>query len=149
MWQNVGNFLRLLTDTAEIANEEHSSFIRMALGMLALGLIMVTATLAGIGGSPAIFPICLIFFKMDLQSSIAMTSLYTLVGFIARLVYEVRDTLKDPSRRKINYHVAIIGAPFMSLGAYFGVTFNKLGSKLSIMIGMVLLSLYCLHLTFE
>jgi len=78
-----------------------------------------------------------------------MTSLYTLVGFIARLTYEIKNTFINLSKRKINYHVAIIGAPFMSLGAYFGVTFNKVGSKLSIIIGMVLLSIYCLHLTDE
>jgi len=42
------------------------SSIYVAFGMLALAIIMVTATLAGIGGSPAIFPICLIFFIMDL-----------------------------------------------------------------------------------
>ena len=115
-------------------------------GFLVLALIMILATLGGVGGGVALLPIGLIFFGMDLAHSIAITSLYTFISIMSRLVYDLITTYKDVKKRKINFHLCIISAPMMCLGSFIGVKFNKLAPSIAVLIGMTLILTWTFYL---
>ena len=115
-------------------------------GFIVLALIMVTATLGGVGGGATLLPIGLIFFRMTLPESIAITSLYTFVSIVARLIYDLVTTYSDVKKRKINFHLSIISAPMMCLGSFIGVKFNKLAPSVAVLSGMTIILSWMFYL---
>lgn len=115
-------------------------------GFVVLAIIMVMATLGGVGGGATLLPIGLVFFRMTLPESIAITSLYTFVSIVARLVYDLITTYSDIKKRKINFHLSIISAPMMCLGSFIGVKFNKLAPSVAVLSGMTIILSWMFYL---
>jgi uncharacterized membrane protein YfcA len=113
-----------------------------------LGIILLIATLGGIGGSPAILPLTLIFFQMTMVQGMAHTSLFTFIGMFVRVIYELVSTNKHIPLRKINFHLSIMAAPVSCLGSYIGVKFNVNAPKIVVLTILTLISCYLVYLSF-
>lgn len=116
------------------------------LGLIAIGFIMLLATLAGIGGSAAFFPINLIFYRFSPRSAIAHTAIFALAGCIARFGYELASGYRNPANLRINYHIALTAASPLFLGSFLGVMFNKLVPNVLL---LVLVSLVLCFLIYQ
>lgn len=104
------------------------------IGVLILGIMLLLATLGGIGGSGIIIPVCLIFFRFDPRVAVAHASIFSAIGSVGRIAYEkVREGYNKDSKSMTNYHLILLSGPPSVLGAFIGTTLNKMSSEAVIM----------------
>lgn len=86
---------------------------------------------------------------MGTHDSIAITSLFSFLSMVGRIVYEVVSTWTKPSERRINIHLVIISGPVLFLGSFIGVELNTLIPSSVITIGMMIVSIWSLTLSIK
>lgn len=114
------------------------------LGLLVMALMLVIATLAGVGGNVVILPVCLIFFRFEPKIAIAHTSMFAMVSSLTRVLFEKAEERIINKPALSNYHIAMIAGPPSVLGAFLGTTMNALSPE-TVIIGVALgLQIYLL-----
>lgn len=103
------------------------------LGLFVMTVMLVVATLAGVGGNVVILPVCLIFFRFDPKVAIAHTSLFAMISSLTRVLFEKAEEKITKKPALSNYHIAIIAGPPSVLGAFLGTTMNALSPETVIM----------------
>lgn len=124
--------------------------IMSIIGLVVLALMLVLATLGGVGGNGVIIPVCLIFFRFDPKAAVAHASIFAAIGSIGRIVYEkVTQATKKDSKSLTNYHLILMAGPPSVLGAFIGTTLNKMSSEAVIMILTFIVQVGVVYETFR
>lgn len=105
------------------------------IGLVFLGVMLMLATLAGVGGNGMIIPVCLYFFDFDPKTAVAHASIFAAIGSIGRIAYEksYQYYQGDSSKSLTNYHLILLAGPPAVLGAFVGTTINSLISEAILM----------------
>jgi len=107
-------------------------------GLVVIGIIIFLATLAGTAGNSQLFTIILLFFRLPTEEAVAQTCLFGLVSSAGRLTYELISGRKNPSTKRINFHIVLISAPWIVIGTFIGVNISNFTPE-SVRFGTIML----------
>ena len=93
-------------------------------GLFLIAILMVIATLGGVGGTSSLFPIILIFFQFSPSSAVAHNTLFSFFSVIGRLVLEIVQGIRKKEERRINFHLAFLAFPSIAIGSIIGVNLS-------------------------
>ena len=114
-------------------------------GLFIIALNMIIATLGGVGGTPALFPVILIFFRFSPSSTVAHNTLFSFFSVIGRLVLEILMGIKKKEDRKINFNLAFLAFPSIAIGSVFGANLSYISPEIVLFIGtMIIYPLICM-----
>ena len=122
------------------------------IGLSVLGLMLVIATMGGVGGNVVILPVLLIFFQFDPKVAIGHTSLFSALSGLSRVLYErfqCENEDGEKKKKRVNFHLVLLsGAPAI-LGSFIGANMNKLSPEIIIMATALVLQLFLLFFSFK
>jgi uncharacterized membrane protein YfcA len=120
-------------------------------GLVFLGIMLLLATLAGVGGNGMIIPVCLFFFDFDPKVAVAHASIFAAIGSIGRMAYEksYQHYKGETTKSLTNYHLILLAGPPAVLGAFVGTTINSLISEAILMVVTFLVQMGLVYETFR
>lgn len=99
-------------------------------GTLLISLIMGLCIVAGVGGGTAVVLLIMIFFKFKTKKSIAISGFSILLCSIARFILMINEKHPEKEAVAIDYGLATLIFPIVSVGNFIGVIFNVMAPPL-------------------
>lgn len=97
-------------------------------GCILTFIVLFIANCGGVGGGGALIPVVLVFYGFDMKESIAQSNASILVSSIARYLYNFNKPhpLKEGKGVLVDYNIASLMLPMITVGATIGVMLNKI-----------------------
>ena len=90
-------------------------------------IMIAISNAGGISGAGSNIPVMLIFFGLDMEQAVPISSFVAVVATVFRFIINFKQKHpKNFERNTINYEVINITMPFVFLGSFFGVIIGKL-----------------------
>ena len=81
----------------------------------------------GISGAGSNIPYMLIFFGLQMEQAVPISSFISLVASLFRFILNFNQKHpRNPERNAINYEVVSITMPFVFLGSFFGILLGEI-----------------------
>mmetsp|Transcript_31237 Transcript_31237/g.38596 ORF Transcript_31237/g.38596 Transcript_31237/m.38596 type:complete len:213 (-) Transcript_31237:1021-1659(-) len=118
-------------------------------GYIVTFIILLTSNMGGLGGGGAVIPICMVFFGFDTKQSIAQSNASIVIASLARYFFNFKKThpYKNGHGILVDYNVASLMLPMITVGATVGVMFNKILPSVIIAIMLTVLLLVVSYMT--
>ena len=107
---------------------------------------MMLCTIGGIGGGGAVVPLLMSFFKFETKEAIAISGFSIFVCSLTRYIFNYRQKHPFKDAVVIDYGLASIMFPSVTIGSFIGVTVNVIFPSLYL---QVLLTVVLVCLTFD
>ena len=114
------------------------------LGSFLVFFILLTANMGGLGGGGALIPICMLFFGFDTKQAIAQSNASIFVSAVARYLFNFNKThpYKNGRGVLVDYNVASLMLPIITVGATVGVILNAILPSIIIAVLLTLLLIF-------
>ena len=121
------------------------------LGYFMTFLILLTSNMGGLGGGGAVIPIAMVFFGFDTKQSIALSNATIVVASLARYLFNFNKPhpYKGTHGVLVDYNVASLMLPMITIGATVGQMLNKILPSVVIAIMLTLLLVFVSYTTLK
>lgn len=93
-------------------------------GTIILTLLMTLAVISGIGGGGIIVSLLMVYYKLSIHESIAVSGLTIFLGSLARFIMTINNRHPEKDATLVDYSLANIMLPCVMAGSLIGVFFN-------------------------
>ena len=121
------------------------------LGYIVTCFILLASNMGGLGGGGSVIPIAMVFFGFDTKQSIALSNATIMVASLVRYIYNFNKPhpYKGTHGVLVDYNVASLMLPMITVGATVGQILNKILPSVVIAIMLTLLLLFVSYTTMK